>query len=162
MYNAVLNNLSKAAPKFLENSEAIFLPETVIFLHKKSLSKKWKFFFEKLPLFQQASLKKQARGKNAAARLSSSLNYRNGIFRQIYKMKGNLPLPLAFFLYTSQLHGFLHNFRDSQFQIQKYLSPKHSRLFATDCNCHSTISQIRSKNLFLIENFFLSEKRWRW
>ena len=43
-------NLSKAAPKFLEKSEAIFLQETVIYLHKKSLPTNQKFFFEKLPV----------------------------------------------------------------------------------------------------------------
>ena len=69
-------------------------------------------------------------------------------------MKGNLPLPLKCFTYISQLHGFLQNVKDSQFQIRNYLSPKHSRSFATDCEWYSTISQIRSKNMFLFEKIF--------
>ena len=76
---------------------------------------------------------------------------------QIYKMKGNLPLPLAFFTYTSQLHGFLHNFTASQFQIHKNLSPKGSTKFAADCDWHSTISQ----NIVLIWKNFCCRKNVR-
>ena len=34
------------------------------------------------------------------------------------------------------------------------MSPKHSRCFVSDCEWHSMISQIRSKNIFLFEFFF--------
>ena len=107
-------NLSKTLPKFLKKSKSIFLQENVTFLLNNVPSTKQKFFLDKHPLTQKTSLKEQARGKIAAARWSSSLNYQNGIFIHIYEMKGNFPLPLAFFTYTNQLNGSLQNIKASQ------------------------------------------------
>ena len=105
-------NLSKMSLKFLKKSKCIFLQENVTFILKKVPSTKQNFILEKHPSIQKTSLKERARGKTAAARWSSSLSYQNGFFVHIYDMKGNLPLPLAFFTYTSQLHVFLQTIKD--------------------------------------------------
>ena len=131
------------------------------FSSRRFLRQNRNVFLEKLPLIQNSSLKKRMCGKNAAAGSSSSLNYQKGFFIHIYKMEESLPLPLAFSTYTSQVHGFLQNIKDSQFQIKNQMSPKHGPWFAAGCDWHITIFQIRSKNFFLFEILSLWEKRWR-
>ena len=108
----------KRQPISWKNHKLSFLQGIVTFLLKMVPSPKQKFFSEKHLLVQKTSLKERARAKTAAARWSSFLNYQNGILINIYEMKGNLPSTLAFFTYTSQLHGFLHNIESSQFWVE--------------------------------------------
>ena len=147
----------------MKKSEGVLYCKKLLYCFTRSLLRQNRSFSLKSFHYFNRHLSRNRRAeKKAAASLSSSLNYQNGIFIHIYEMEGNLPLPLAFFTYTSHLHGFLHNIEDSQFQIQNYLAPKNCRWFASDCEWHSTISQIRSKYIFIFEKFLLSEKRSRW